>query len=139
MKHYLLDASSFMFLIKKFNAKSVIECLQDSIILDLTFYEVGNAIWRESTLTKFLTPEEAKALEKVTQTILSKTDKITAEVSTFQSILEIAKNEKLSFYDSSYIYFAKEKNLKLATEDKQLKAKAQKYLDVQSITTLLTA
>ncbi|MGD0995525.1 MAG: type II toxin-antitoxin system VapC family toxin [Candidatus Bathyarchaeia archaeon] len=138
MKRYLLDASAFMFLIKKSNAKSVIECLQDSIVLDLTYYEVGNAIWKESTLTKFLTPEDSKTLEKVAQTILMKTDWITSEAVTFQKILEIAKNEKLSFYDSSYIYFAKEKDLKLITEDKQLKAKAQKYVDVQTITTLLS-
>jgi len=138
MKRYLLDASAFMFLIKKSNAKSVIECLQDSIVLDLTYYEVGNAIWKESTLTKFLTPEDSKTLEKVAQTILMKTDWITSEAVTFQKILEIAKNEKLSFYDSSYIYFAKEKDLKLITEDKQPKAKAQKYVDVQTITTLLS-
>jgi predicted nucleic acid-binding protein len=127
-----------MFLIKKSNAKGVIECLQDSIILDLTYYEVGNAIWKKSALTKFLTPEDSKTLEKVAQTILMKTDRITIEAAVFQKILEIAKNEKLSFYDSSYIYFAKEKNLKLITEDKQLKAKAQKYIDVQTITTLLS-
>ena len=138
MKRYLLDASAFMFLIKKSNAKSVIECLQDSIVLDLTYYEVGNAIWKESTLTKFLTPEDSKTLEKVAQTILMKTDRITIEAAVFQKILEIAKNEKLSFYDSSYIYFAREKDLKLITEDKQLKAKAQKYIDVQTITTLLS-
>jgi predicted nucleic acid-binding protein len=126
-----------MFLIKKSNAKDVIERLQDSTVLDLTYYEVGNAIWKESTLTKFLTPEDSKTLEKVAQAILLKTDRITIEAGTFQKILEIAKNEKLSFYDSSYIYFAKEKNLKLITEDKQLKAKAQKYVDVQTITTLL--
>ena len=138
MKHYLLDASAFMFLIKKSSAQGVIECLQDSIVLDLTYYEVGNAIWKESTLTKFITAEDSKALEKVAQTILMKTDRITIEAVTFQKILEIAKNEKLSFYDSSYIYFAKEKDLKLITEDKQLKAKAQKYVDVQTITKLLS-
>jgi len=138
MKHHLLDASAFMFLIKKSNAKGAIECLQDSTVLDLTYYEVGNAIWKESTLTKFLTPEDSKTLEKVAQTILMKTDRITIEAAVFQKILEIAKNEKLSFYDSSYIYFAKEKDLKLITEDKQLKAKAQKYVDVQTITTLLS-
>jgi len=137
MKHYLLDANAFMFLIKKSNAKDVIGCLQDSMVLDLTYYEVGNAIWKESVLTKFLTPEDSKTLEKVVQTILMNTDRITSEAVTFQKILEIAKNEKLSFYDSSYIYFAKEKDLKLITEDKQLKAKAQKYVDVQTITALL--
>jgi predicted nucleic acid-binding protein len=106
------------------------------MILDLTYYEVGNAVWKESTLTKFLTLEDSKILEKDAQTILMKTERITSEAVAFQKILEIAKKEKLSFYDSSYIYFAKEKDLKLITEDKQLKTTAQKYVEAQSITTL---
>lgn len=138
MKHYLLDASAFMILIKKAAVKTTLECLQDSMVLDLTCYEVGNAIWKESTLTKLLTPEQSKALEKVAQTILIKTDRITNEPDNFQAILEIAKNEKLSFYDSSYIHFARKANLKLLTEDKQLKAKAQKHIEVQTTTTLLS-
>jgi hypothetical protein len=59
MKH-LLDASSLMLLIKKADVKLTVEFLQDSLILDLTFYEVGNAVWKESNLLQFLTPEEAK-------------------------------------------------------------------------------
>ncbi len=138
MKQYLLDASSFILLIKKADVQTTFERLQDSLVLDLTYYEVGNAIWKESNLTKFLTPEESKTLEKVVQTILTRTDRIVNEAVTFQKILEIAKAENLSFYDSSYTYFAKEKGLKLVTEDEQLRAKAQKYVDVQNITALLS-
>ena len=65
MKHYLLDASAFMILIKKANVQDTIECLQDSSVLDLTYYEVGNAIWKESILTKFLTPDDTNTLQKV--------------------------------------------------------------------------
>jgi len=138
MKHYLLDASAFMILIKKANVQSTIERLQDSSILDLTYYEVGNTIWKESILTKFLTPDDTNALKKVVQVILMKTDRITSEPDSFEKILEIAKIEKLTFYDSSYIHFAKEKGLKLITEDKKLKVKAQKHVNVQTITTLIS-
>jgi len=138
MKHYLLDASAFMILIKKANVQGTIECLQDSSVLDLTYYEVGNAIWKESILTKFLTPDDTNALQKVAQVILMKTDRLTSEPDSFEKILEIAKSEKLTFYDSSYIHFAKEKGLKLITEDKELKVKAQKHVNVQTITTLLS-
>jgi predicted nucleic acid-binding protein len=137
MKQYLLDASSFIMLIKKGTVQTTVACLQDSLVLDLTFYEVGNAIWKEIILTKFLTPDDAKALEKVAQTIFARTDQIASSTESFSGILEIAKNEKLSFYDSSYIYFAKEKGLKLVTEDKKLNVKAQKYVDVQTATTLI--
>jgi predicted nucleic acid-binding protein len=100
---------------------------------------VGNALWRESNLAKFLTTEEAKTLEKVAQIILSRTDKILNEDLTFQKIMEIAKTEGLSFYDSSYIYFARQKNVKLITEDQTLKDKAQKYVEAQTTTALLSA
>ena len=138
MKHYLLDASAFMTLIKKATVQTTVLCLQDSVVLDLTFYEVGNAIWKESTLTKFLTPNESKALEKVAQTIFERTDQIASNTGSFPGILEIAKSEKLTFYDSSYIYFAKEKGLKLVTEDKKLDMKAQKHVDVLTTTTLIS-
>ena len=110
MKQYLLDASSFMMLIKKAEVQTTIQCLQDSVVLDLTFYEVGNAIWKESTLTKYLTPNEAKAIEKVAPTIFVRTEQIACEAWAFSGILEIARSEKLSFYDSSYIFFAKKKD-----------------------------
>jgi predicted nucleic acid-binding protein len=127
-----------MILIKKANVQSTIERLQDSSILDLTYYEVGNTIWKESILTKFLTPDDTNSLQKMAQVILMKTDRLTSEPDSFEKILEIAKSEKLTFYDSSYIHFAKEKGLKLITEDKELKVKAQKHVNVQTITALLS-
>jgi len=139
MKQYLLDASAFILLIKKANVQTTFQHLQNSLILDLTVYEVGNALWKESTLAKYLTKEEAKTLEKVAQIILSRTDKILNQDITFQHIMEIAKTENLSFYDSSYIYFAKQKNIKLITEDQTLKEKAQKYIQAQTTTALLSA
>ena len=57
---YLLDASAFILLIKKADIDSTVQCLENSLFLDLTFYEVGNAIWKESSLTKFLTPKSEK-------------------------------------------------------------------------------
>jgi predicted nucleic acid-binding protein len=138
MKQHLLDASAFIFLIKKANVQTTFQHLQNSLILDLTVYEVGNALLKESRLTKFLTPQETKTLEKVTQLILTRTEKILNQDVTFQQIMEIAKTENLSFYDSSYIYFAKQKNIKLITEDQTLKEKAQKYAQAQTTTALLS-
>jgi predicted nucleic acid-binding protein len=138
MKHYLLDASAFMLLIKKANSQNTIECLRDSSVLDLTYYEVGNAVWKESCLTKLLTPEGTKTLQRTAQIILMKMDRVSNEPDSFGKIIEIAKTENLTFYDSSYIHFAKEKGLLLITEDKGLKEKAQKYVKVQTITALLS-
>lgn len=138
MKHYLFDASAFMLLIKKADTPTAIDYLQNSYIIDLTFYEVGNAIWKESTLTKLLTPENAKVLQKTAKITLTKTDQLSNTADSFEKILEISKTEKLTFYDSSYIHFAKENKLQLITEDKQLKTKAQKYINTQNTATVLT-
>ena len=133
---YLLDASSLMLLIKKTDVESTVECLQDSLILNLTFYEVGNAVWKESALLKFLTPQEAKRLGTMAQIVLAKIDQVTNEGEDFQKILEIAQDEQLSFYDSSYVFFAKQKGLPLVTEDKKLEMKAKKHITVQTLATL---
>ncbi len=135
---YLLDASSLMLLIKKADVKLTVECLQDSLILDLTFYEVGNAVWKESTLLKFLTPEEAKKIGSRSQTILAKIDQVKNDGEDFQKILEIAQNETLSFYDSSYVFFAKQRGLPLVTEDKKLEMKAKKHVAVRTFATLFS-
>ena len=135
---YLLDASSLMLLIKKSDVKLTVECLRDSLILDLTFYEVGNAVWKESALLKFLTPEEAKRLGTMAQTVLATIDQVTNEGEDFQKILEIAQDEKLSFYDSSYVFFAKQRGLPLVTEDKKLEMKAKKHVAVRTLTTLFS-
>ncbi|MDR2203525.1 MAG: type II toxin-antitoxin system VapC family toxin [Nitrososphaerota archaeon] len=139
MKQYLFDASAFIFLIKKATVQTTFQQLQNLLILDLTVYEIGNSLLKENRLTKFLTSQEIKTLEKVTQIILARTEKILNQNASFQQIMEIAKTENLSFYDSSYIYFAKQNNVQLVTKDQQLKEKAQKYVQTQTITTLLTA
>ena len=135
---YLLDASALMLLIKKADAKLTVKYLLESLILDLTFYEIGNAVWKESTLLKFLTPEEAKRLGSRSQSILAEINQVKNESEDFQKILEIAKTEKLSYYDSSYVLMAKQRGLQLITEDKKLEMKAKKHVLVQTIAALFS-
>jgi len=139
MKQYLFDASAFIFLIKKANVPTTFQHLQNLLILDLTVYEIGNTLLKENRLTKFLTPTEIETLERVTQTVLARTEKILNQPAILQQIIEIAKTENLSFYDSSYIYFAKQNNIQLVTEDTNLRDKAQKYIPTQTTTTLLSS
>ena len=138
MKRFLIDASSLMLLMKTANIQTELDHLRTSFLLDLTFYEVGNAIWKETCLTKFLTKNESEVLRNRVQTVLARTDKILSEASNFQKILDISESEKLSFYDSSYLFAAKEKGLVLVTEDKELRTKAEKQVEVQDVATLLS-
>lgn len=138
MKRLLIDASSLMLLMKKANIQTGLDHLRTSLLLDLTFYEVGNAIWKETCLTKFLTKNESEVLRNRVQIVLERTNKILSEASNFQKILGISESEKLSFYDSSYLFAAKEKGLVLVTEDKELRAKAEKQVEVRNVATLLS-
>jgi predicted nucleic acid-binding protein len=131
MKNLLLDASAFMLLIKKMGSDSASRCLQESAILDLTFYEVGNALWKESALAKMLSPQDAEELTETAQVILARMEKLTGRVDVFGEILGLARTERLPFYDSSYLFFAKENKLTLVTEDKELYNKAKKHIHVQ--------
>ena len=139
MKGYLIDASSFISLVKKTDLKIAEEFLQASAILDLTFYEVGNAIWKEICLTKFLTKSESEAMRSVAQIVLARAEILSNEIRSFQKILEISEKEKLSFYDSSYLFSAKDKELTLVTEDKRLSEKAKNYVQVKTLATLLSS
>ena len=134
---YLLDASALMLLIKNADIDTTVKCLQDSMILDLTFYEIGNAIWKESSLTKFLTQKEAERLAATTQIILAKLNRLKTETDAFQKILEIAQTENLTYYDSTYLYTAKQHALQLVTEDQKLETKARKHVNVKRVANLL--
>ena len=135
---YLLDASSLMLLIKKADVQEAMKKLQEAAVLDLTYYEVGNIIWKESALTKFLTLKEADRFGMMAQEVMAKVKQINGKETAFMKILEIARNENLSFYDSSYVYSAKEEGLTLITEDKRLKEKAKKYVSVCDVLALLS-
>ena len=138
MKRLLIDTSSLMLLMKTANIQTELDLLRTSFLLDLAFYEAGNAIWKETCLAKFLTKNESEVLRNRVQTVLARTDKILSEASNFQKILDISESEKLSFYDSSYLFAAKEKGLVLVTEDKALKTKAEKQVEVQNVAMLLS-
>jgi predicted nucleic acid-binding protein len=126
-----------MLLTKKADVRSLIECLRMSFVLDLTFYEVGNAMWKETCLTNFLTKQDSEAARNMMQTLLARIDRIQSEARNFQKIFDISEDERISFYDASYLFVAKEKGLVLVTEDRKLKAKAEKHVNVQTASAFL--
>jgi len=136
MKRYLLDASSLMLLMKTGDTQTTLTYLEASCILDLTFYEVGNSIFKETYITNFLTKKESETLKNRIQKIFSTTQKLSPTPDQFQHILDISESEKLTFYDASYLFAAKENGLILVTEDKQLKNIAQKLIETKNAATL---
>jgi predicted nucleic acid-binding protein len=63
----LFDASALLNLVRK-RGKNTLKLLKGNYILTLTFYEVGNALWKEVLLTRCIDISEAnKVLETVFQ------------------------------------------------------------------------
>jgi len=111
---YLLDANAFLDLVKR--RKTLIK---GQYILDLTIYEIGNAIWKEAVLFKTLTKDEAVTLMDEITNIVQKLNIIRIQ-DDLDKIMEIAIKEQLTFYDAAYLYFAKKYQLILVTNDKKL-------------------
>ena len=85
-------------------------------VLDLTFYEVGNTLWKE----------HRKGRIKRLEPVVSLFDEVLRMFTVFSpshelgEILNLAIKENLTFYDASYLYVAREHGLKLVTEDEDL-------------------
>lgn len=99
------------------------------MVLDLTAYEVGNAVWKEHRGGRIRDPGAAA---KLFQEIFNALTMQRATPS-MQKILELAVGEGLTFYDASYLYTARSLKLKLVTEDHDL----QKYPESISVKQLL--
>jgi predicted nucleic acid-binding protein len=124
MTNHLFDASSIMKLTKKHPHKAS-TLLEGEHILDLTKYEVGNAIWKIIKLIE--KTDKTNALEAVTQAyhLMALMEVIKVEdVETLTGTMEIAFDKDLSFYDSAYLQSAKKHGLTLVTEDTRLHKKA---------------
>lgn len=104
-----------------------IERLLDGCTLNLAFYELGNAIWKQVHLHKALTPEEgSEALAALTE-VYDQMRELPVEDAS--SILNIAVEEGLTYYDASYIHAAKKNEAVLVTDDRKLHTAATKYVE----------
>ena len=124
----LFDSSAIFRAIKENN----IEALTENYTLGLARYELGNIIWKEHALQAKISEQETKLLAKTINRTLTIMDIIEIAGSE-EEILETAIKLKITFYDASYVYFAKAKELKLITEDSRL---IKKITPLANVTTL---
>ncbi len=120
----LFDTSSIFEAVMKGNVK----ILNGSTTIPLTLYELGNIIWKKTSLLEELTTEEASQLLMVIKDVM-KTMIIHENNGLNSDSLIIAPREKLSYYDASFIHAAIDLGYPLVTEDNQMRKTCQK-LDV---------
>jgi predicted nucleic acid-binding protein len=130
--NYLFDASSLLQIIKNLDEQNALRLLTDNYVLDLTKYEVGNAIWKQHRLRHAIDEKEFYELLDLFSEILPKVKVVAVEDGELRNVAEIAAKEKTTFYDSSYIVSAKRRDLTLVTEDGNLAKLAAKRVKVTS-------
>ncbi|MEM2841740.1 MAG: type II toxin-antitoxin system VapC family toxin [Thermoproteota archaeon] len=95
--------------------------------LNLAFYELGNAVWRQVYIHKAITPEEANTLLDALTEVFMNLKKPEKENSL--EILKIAAREGLTYYDAAYIQAAIENKLTLVTDYEQLLRVGEKFVE----------
>jgi predicted nucleic acid-binding protein len=112
---YLFDSSAIFRAIKE----NKIEVLAGNYTLELARFELGNIIWKEIALKAIVSEQESKMMAKTVNHTLSLMD-IIGIIGSEEEILDFAVQLKITFYDASYAYLAKAKDLRLITEDSRL-------------------
>jgi predicted nucleic acid-binding protein len=102
--------------------------LENNYILDLTIYEVGNAIWRMHALLKKLSEEDVSSLMSVTADLTKRMEKMSILGLNLLQTIELAVREKITFYDAAYVTASKMKRLVLVTDDMTLARVASKHV-----------
>lgn len=127
----LFDASSLINIVVEMGGQSL-GLLRGNYVLDLTFYEVGNALWRIHSLEGKLSLSEVKMLMGVTAELMGWVDIVPVSELNLVEIVELAIKESATFYDVAYVTAAKLRKLTLVTDDAKLARVASKHVKVKS-------
>jgi predicted nucleic acid-binding protein len=125
---YLFDSSAIFRAIKE----NKVEVLTGNYTLELARYELGNIIWKDYALQAKVSEQELKMMMKTIKHTLTLMD-VLGIASSEEDILKTAIQLKITFYDASYAYFAKVKELQLITEDLRLLTKIKPTISASTL------
>ena len=119
MSTRLFDASAIIMLAKR-NPDKASAALEGECLLDLTLYEVGNALWKINKLIG--KSDKSTALDAINEAshLMAQMEAIRVKEGDLKDVMEIAFDTNLSFYDSAYLHVARRRSLVLVTEDEGL-------------------
>ncbi len=129
---YVFDSSSVFRAIKE----NAVEAVAGGYTLELARYELGNILWKEYAVRGRTTGEELKGLAKLVKGVLSLMHVATVGCHEEQ-ILDVAGELGLTFYDASYVHYAREKGLPLVTEDSDLADRAKPHVKALKLDDIL--
>lgn len=126
----LFDASSLANLITR-RGEEALYLLKNNYILDLTVYEVGNALWRMHAIKK-LSASDVEALMDVMADLVGRINMVSVSDLDIVEIMKLAADKGITFYDAAYVTAAKLKKLTLITDDPKLAEVASKLVKVKN-------
>ena len=133
----LFDANAIYRLIRESPDDATDRLIEGSTI-QLAYYELGNALWRECLLLNRITNEEAEKSLTFMYTILERMQVVSLNNYSGSAVLDAAFKFKLTFYDSAYLTEAKKSNKILVTDDKKLARIAENF-GVRTLSSLALA
>lgn len=123
---YVFDSSS-IYKAFSFNKLSILGGNYTAI---LSKFELGNVIWKEVTIFKGITEDEG---EKLYQFLLKVLETMNLEDLKYNEVEKIGIKNRISFYDASYVWLARNLSLPLITEDEKLRKKVSGFVNVMSL------
>lgn len=129
---YVFDSSSVFRAIRE----NVVEVAVGSHTLELARYELGNILWKKYAVHERATDEELKKLVGLVKEMLNLMEVVTLDCHEGE-VLEVAQALRLTFYDASYVYYARENKLQLITEDSDLIDKAKTHVKALKLDDIL--
>ena len=128
---FLFDSNAIYKLIRETPDKALDKLIEGTTI-DLAYYELGNALWRESLLLKRISKKEAEKSLELMYLMLSRMKVVKVNNEKGAEILEAACKFNLTFYDSAYLVEAKRNSRILVSDDRRL-VKAAEGFGVQTV------
>jgi len=130
LPRFLVDASALKALAAG-DPTQVADVLERSAVLELTYYEVGNALWKELNLLKAISAKECETLVDSMKRMLATAETLETSFDELGDVLGLAGAEGLTFYDAAYVDAARKAKRTLVTEDPRLTRAAAKYVAVK--------
>ncbi|MEM2245083.1 MAG: type II toxin-antitoxin system VapC family toxin [Thermofilum sp.] len=129
----IVDASSLLLMIKNVEEEALLDKLDGLATLDLAFYEIGNALWKQVVRGVASREEVERTALAIGKLLLVKgVIKVGWRDLGYSAILNLAVENGITFYDASYLAASIAFGVPLVTEDEKLRRVAAKYVEVAS-------
>ncbi|MEM4639930.1 MAG: type II toxin-antitoxin system VapC family toxin [Thermofilum sp.] len=129
----IVDASSLLLMIKNVEEEALLDKLEGLATLDLAFYEIGNALWKQVVRGVASREEVERTALAIGKLLLVKgVIKVGWRDLGYSAILNLAVDNGITFYDASYLAASIAFGVPLITEDEKLRRVAAKYVEVAS-------